>query len=139
MNQLETLRAGRKILDEIMLPHGFIFVAEQFGKSCGGDYACGEYVRGDRKLEIHFRFSLGLVTYHIGALTITHQDYMRALLGKNGANKYPGFSDDPLDAFRDLKYDLANFCNDFLDGKGEELERCVTKAREQPKGFRALG
>ena len=31
-----------------------------------------------------------------------------ALLAPNGGNKFPGFSDDPLDAFRDLAYDLED-------------------------------
>jgi hypothetical protein len=65
---------------------------------------------------------------------------MRALLGKNGGNQYPGFSDDPLAGFRHLSYDLAHFCRDFLNGSGEEFERCVVKAKEQEKikGFKAL-
>jgi hypothetical protein len=65
---------------------------------------------------------------------------MRALLGKNGGSQYPGFSEDPLDGFRDLSYDLSHFCGDFLSGSGEEFEGCVIKAAEQEKvkGFKAL-
>ena len=92
------------------------------------------------KLEIHFRHSLGLVTYQIGSLSLTHDAYMRALLGRGGGNKYPGFSNDPLHGFRHLRYDLSHFCGDFLNGSGEEFERCVVKAHEQEKikGFKAL-
>ena len=109
MNALETFRAGCKILDDVMNPCGFCLIEGASGKSSGGNFASGEYVRGDRKLEIHFRYSLGLVTYRIGSLSLTHESYMRALLGKNGGNQYPGFSDDPLEGFRHLSHDLAHF------------------------------
>ena len=128
------------MLDEVMNPHGFFLVEGASGGSSGGDYARGEYVRGDRRLEIHFRGSLGLVTYHLGDLSLAHTSYMRALLGKNGGNQYPGFSDDPLDGFRHLRHDLSHFCVDFLSGSGEEFGRYVIKAAEQEKikGFKAL-
>lgn len=140
MNALETFRAGCKILDEVMNPHRFFLVEGLSGKSSGGNFASGEYVKDDRRLEIHFRFSLGLVTYHLGSLSLSHESYMQALLGKNGGNQYPGFSDDPLEGFRHLSYDLSHFCEDFLSGSGEEFARCVTKAAEQEKvqGFKAL-
>jgi hypothetical protein len=140
MNALETFRAGCGILDEVLKPLGFTLVEGESGQSSGGNFASGEYVKGDRRVEIHFRHSLGLVTYHIGSLLLTHDAYMRALLGRDGGNKYPGFSDDPLDGFRDLRYDLTHFCGDFLSGTGEEFERCVVKAkeREKIKGFEAL-
>lgn len=123
MKALEILRAGCSILDEVMKPHGFAFVERSSGQSSGGNYASGEYVNGDRRLEIHFRHSLGLVTYHVGSSSLTHRDYMRALLGEDGGNQYPGFSDEPLDGFRHLKYDLSHFCEDFLSGSGEEFKR----------------
>jgi hypothetical protein len=140
MNVIETFRAGLEILDEVLKPHGFTFVEGASGQSSGGNFASGEYVKGDRRLEIHFRSSLGLVTYHMGSLSLTHDDYMRALLGRGGGNKYPGFSADPLDGFRHLNYDLSHFCGDFLHGSEEEFERCVVKAKEQErvKGFKAL-
>ena len=140
MNVIEIFRAGREILDEVMKPHGFTFVEGPSGHSSGGNFASGEYVKGDRRLEIHFRYSPGLVTYHMGSLSLTHDAYMRALLGRGGGDKYPGFSDDPLDGFRHLRYDLSHFCGGFLYGSGEGFERCVVKAREQEKikGFKSL-
>jgi hypothetical protein len=140
MNALASFHAGCKILDEVMNPHGFFLVEGLSGQSSGGNFASGEYVRDDRRIEIHFRFSLGLVTYRLGSLLLAHESYMRALLGKNGGNKYPGFSDDPLDGFRHLSYDLSHFCGDFLGGSGEEFARCAVKAaaQEKIKGFKAL-
>lgn len=123
-----------------MNANGFKLIEWEPGKSSGGNFASGEYVKGDRRLEIHFRYSLGLVTYHMGDLSLPHQAYMRALLGKSGGNKYPGFSNDPLDGFRHLKHDLENFCGDFLAGTGEEFGRCVqaNATAAKPTGFRAL-
>jgi hypothetical protein len=140
MNPFEILLNGCQILDPLMNSCGFTFIERASGKSSGGNFASGEYIKDDRRLELHFRHSLGLVTYHISDLSLSHESYMRALLGLNGGNKYPGFSNDPLDAFRGLSYDLEHYCSDFLKGSGEEFKRCVVKAREQEKvsGFKAL-
>jgi len=71
-------------------PYGFQFVFEKTGSSSGGRFAFGRYVRGDRSLELHFRFTLGLVTYQIGDASLDHESYMRAL-GVYGQNAYPDF------------------------------------------------
>jgi len=140
MIALETFRAGCTILDEVLNRHRFFLIEGLSSESSGGNFASGEYVRDDRRLEIHFRFSVGLVTYHVGSLSLVHDSYMQVLLGKNGGNQYPGFSEDPLDGFRDLRYDLSHFCEDFLNGSGEEFAGCVKKANElaKIKRFKAL-
>ena len=127
------LAKGVEILDPVMNRHGFQFVRGVSGTSSGGQFANGEYVKADRKLEIHFRDSLGLITYHIGTDQMRHEVYMRALLGKDGGNRYPGFSDDPIDAFRDLSADLGTYCSDFLEGDGEVFKRCLAEARRAKK------
>jgi len=136
----EFLKEGRNILDPVMLRHGFSFKEGSAGKSSGGPSASGSYVNGDRTLEIHFRFSLGLVTYHFGQTSMDHESYMNALLGTKGGNKYPGFSEDPLDAFKGLAADLENFATAFLNGNFEEFSRCVVAAEERKKipGFARL-
>src|SRR5208283_2251673 len=53
--------------------------------------------RVDRSLELHFRHSLGLVTYRVGRISLAHEDYMWAVVGQRSATHYPGFSTDPLD------------------------------------------
>jgi hypothetical protein len=130
VNPREILKEGQQILDAVLVPHGFVFKQTAFGKSSGGDYASGRYEREDRHLDIHFRHSLGLVTYHAGALVISHEAYMRSLLGPQGGNRYPSFSDDPLEAFRCLAFDLKTFGSDFLSGAGEEFARCVRIAQD---------
>jgi hypothetical protein len=133
MDPREILRAGQRILEPILVPRGFVFRETGSGKSSGGDYASGMYEKADRFIEFHFRDSLGLVKYHMGTLVISHEAYMRSMLGSRGGNKYPGFSNDPLDGFRDLAFDLENFSIDFLAGSGEEFARCVKISEEQEK------
>ncbi|HEX4948070.1 MAG TPA: hypothetical protein VFZ34_15465 [Blastocatellia bacterium] len=127
----EILHTGCGILDLVMKPHGFSFVAGMAGRGSGGNFASGVYVCGERRLELHFRGSLGLVTYHWGDASVSHQFYMQMLLGKIGGNQYPGFSTDPLDGFRHLAYDLQRFADDFLKGDGEVLRRAAAKEQDE--------
>jgi hypothetical protein len=129
----EILRSGAEILSTFMTSMGFVYIQERAGRGSGGDFASGAYVREDRKLEIHYRHSLGLVTYHIGTSLLRHETLMRALLGPEGGNHYPGFSDDLLDAFRDLLYDLEHFAVDFLSGPGNIFKQCVLDAQAARK------
>ena len=129
----DILLKGVEILDPIMKQHGFEFVWGNAGRSSGGEFASGKYVKGDRILEIHFRHTLGLVTYHIGPDSLRHEIYMRASLGKNGGNRYPCFSDDPLEGFRALRSDLESYCSDFLEGNREKFRQWLAEARAAKK------
>jgi len=129
----EFLRQGCTTLDRILNRRGFAFVPGGSGVSSGGNYASGDYVNGDRRLEIHFRFSLGSVKYHFADQAIEHESYMRAVLGEKGGNRYPGFSDEPLDAFDSLAYDLEHFASAFLNGNYEEFHQCVTSSEKWKK------
>lgn len=136
----EILKRGRVILDPVLQRYGFEFVAGPSGLGSGGRYASGAYVNGNRRLEFHYLFSLGLATYHFGEKSIDHEFYMRALLGTKGGNRYPGFSGDPMDAFKGIAYDVQNFATAFLEGNREEFERHVIAAEELKKipGFARL-
>ena len=67
------------------------------------------------------RFNLGLVRYHVRAESASHDYYMREL-GVQERCHYPGFSEDPKEAFLGLAHDLA-FAGDFLTGTGALLRR----------------
>lgn len=129
MQEEECLNAGVELLTPLLESHGFSFVPLTSGPGSGGWSASGEFRRDHdnelRRLELHFRYSLGLVTYHVGARSLAHVDYMRALKARN---QYPGFSDDPLDGFRHRLHDLEHYASDFLDGPGDEFARCVHEA-----------
>jgi hypothetical protein len=125
----EVLAAGRGIVEPVMAAHGFVWVAGAEGQSSGGTFASGSFVRGNRCLELNFRHSLGLVAYHLGDRSVDHAAYMRAVLGVNGGNQYPGFSSDPIDGFRHLAHDLESFCQSFLSGPDEEFNVIASSTR----------
>jgi hypothetical protein len=130
---IDMLRQGCRILDPLMSEHGFCFIDGGSGRGSGGPFASGSYVNADRKLEIHFRYSLGLVTYHFKHASIDHESYMCSLLGEKRGNKYPGFSDDPLAAFHDLAYDMQNFAVAFLEGDFERFANYASAAEQWKK------
>jgi len=125
------LAAGRAVLEPVLAPEGFEWVPGGAGHSSGGQFASGSFVRGTRRLELHFRFSLGLVTYHVGGTSLDHESYMRVVLGGKGGNQYPGFSSDPMDGFRHLAHDLREFGQAFLSGSGEEFYGIALRARAE--------
>ena len=126
----ELLDAGRIILDPILTKHGFRWAAERTGHGSGGNFASGAYVRGTRRLELHFRFSLGLVSYSLGDRQVSHVDYMLVAVNPDGRRAYPGFSLDPLDGFRHLAEDLAEHASVFLSGTDDELAAMIETATE---------
>jgi hypothetical protein len=141
MNAEELLLAGCQILDPVLVPHGFQFRLVLVGKGSGGHFARGEYCRGQRGLELNFRWSLGVVIYSLGSVSAAHEAVMRAL-GVHGRNEYPGFSDDPLAGFRHLRADIERHGHVFLTGTDAELLDLLTSAKqldsERPKGLAGL-
>ena len=121
VNAGDILRQGNAILESVLGPAGFRFEEIAAGHSSGGHFASGQWRRGDRAIELHVRWSLGLVTYGIGGTTLGHADLMRALHVTARA-AYPGFSDDPLDGFRHLRDDLERFGGAFLSGQLSEAD-----------------
>jgi hypothetical protein len=130
----DQLVAGRELLDPVLLPHGFTFKLERTGVGSGGAFASGNYSRNDRRLELHFRSSLGLVTYHVASASLGHESYMR-LLGVRDKCSYPDFSQSSLDSFRNLASDIERFCSDFLAGDGEEFQRLSASANLLTNGI----
>ncbi len=68
---------------------------------------------------------------------MSHEDYMHAVLGKQHASKYPGFSNQPMDAFRDLLSDMEEHGSDFLVGTDdcllERIEKVNLLSRTGPR------
>jgi len=143
MNPVEVLREGAAVLASILGPDGFTFVETGSGSSSGGHYASGEFRRENRRLELHVRWSLGLVTYHVGDARLSHQDLTRAVAATRHLHEpaqYPGFSDQPVDGFRHLGADLVRFGRVFTQGTAEEFSALVAWVRQhpKPKGLKAL-
>jgi hypothetical protein len=143
MDPVSELERGARELAETLSPAGFDFVLLQSGRSSGGTFASGEFCKADRHLELHFRWSLGLVVYHVGADSLAHDDFVRAVQsteGIQGTQEYPGFSDQPQAAFRGLRADLERFGRVFISGTADEfraLGRWVN-GHPKPTGFGAL-
>jgi hypothetical protein len=129
----KALASGVQTLNEVLGLYGFEYRSLGTVNGSGGAAAAGEFRKGNRGLELHFRYSLGLVTYHLDSTqqeSITHDDYMWSVIGKAFASKYPDFSDDPLEAFRALRSDLEEYGRDFLDGSDSEFLRHIQRAAE---------
>ena len=120
-----SLLEGAEILEKVLAPNDFHFQFHGEGKSSGGTYAWGEFIRGDRRLELHVRFNLGLVRYHAGTESASHDYYMREI-GALERCHYPGFAEDPREAFLGLAHDLA-FVGDFLTGTGALLRQAAMR------------
>jgi hypothetical protein len=120
-----SLLEGADILEEVLAPKDFHFQFHGEGKSSGRTFAWGEFVRGDRRLELHVRFNLGLVRYHVGTESASHDYYMREL-GVRERCHYPGFPEYPKEAFLGLAHDLA-FADDFLTGTGALLRQAAMR------------
>jgi hypothetical protein len=130
----DTLQQGNAILETVLGPAGFRFEWLAAGQSSGGDFASGKWINGNRSIEIHVRFSLGLVTYWIRGAAMGHAELMQALNVKAQA-EYPGYSNDPLDGFRHLRHDLERFGGAFLSGQMTEMDmnRMRSELEKLPK------
>lgn len=137
------LRAGARILSEVLANHRFTFRILEVGASSGGPFASGMFVRGNRRLEFHVRTGLGLVRYHVGPHSASHEHYMRTL-GVLPQCEYPGFPEDPLDPFVRLAHDLR-FAGEFLSGDARLLlqasycELAEASAQAEPEHQRNVG
>jgi len=138
------LERGVAELAEVLGPAGFEFVQTEDGDGSGGPFASGEFLRGDRRLELHVRSSLGLVRYHFGEESLSHEDLVRgvrALEAISTEGQYPGFSNDPRAGFRHLRNDIDRFGAIFLRGGAKAFRALKKWVSKHPKksGIAGLG
>jgi hypothetical protein len=141
----ELLERGVAELTGVLGPAGFEFIQSDEGTDASGAFASGEFLKGDRRLELHVRSGLGLVRYHFGEdeEAMSHEDLVRgvrALEGIAAEGEYPGFSTDPMAGFRHLRHDLDRFGAIFLRG-GAKAYRALKKwVNKHPRksGFAGL-
>lgn len=131
----DRLLAGAEILAPVLRPHGFVFKLETHDKGSGGQFASGAFSKDNRRLELHFRHSLGMVSYHIGQDSLDHETYMR-LLGVYGRNQYPDFPQEPMESFHHLAADVQEYCENFTSGDGEQFRSLAMAFKKDPSMFR---
>jgi hypothetical protein len=141
----DLLARGVAELAEVLGPAGFEFIETDDGSSNGGTFASGEFLRGDRRLELHVRSSLILVRYHFdNDESLSHEDLVRgvrALEAISQEGQYPGFSSDPMAGFHHLRHDLERFGAVFLRGGAKAFRALKKWVTKHPKrsGFAGLG
>lgn len=122
MSTARTILAdGIAIIEPFLRSHNFKYERGAEGTGSGGEFARGRFVGRDRTIELHVRRALGLVRYHVGEYSLSHDEYMKAVTGSKG--EYPGYSSDPLDGFRHLLDDLRRHGRTFLSGDEQEFGR----------------
>jgi predicted RNA-binding Zn-ribbon protein involved in translation (DUF1610 family) len=135
----KTMSRGLAEIAPLLAEHGFELTARGSSKGSGGHFATADFTRGDRAIHLWLRSGLS-VRYELGEHTLDHGEYMMALLGSGGGNRFPPYLHDPLEGFRALRFDLERYCGDLLEGSGEEFLRCCREARERrdESGFRRV-
>ena len=131
------LVAGPEILAFVLRPHGFVFRLEANGNGSGGEFSSGAFHRDNRRLELHFRYSLGLVSYHVDRYSLDHETYMR-LLGVYGKNQYPDFPTDPMHSFHHLAADIDKYCDSFTTGDGSKFHELANAFQQNPTMFKGV-
>jgi hypothetical protein len=126
------LDQGIAILAPALLSSDFKHVPGGRGFGSGGPSAEAAFTRKRQVLSLHFRHSLGLVTYRWRGIELSHQEFLRGV-GRTGT--YPGFSDDPLDGFRHLRADLEGPLKGWVTGRYRDFA-AAAKAAETPPASR---
>jgi hypothetical protein len=140
----DLLERGVVELAQVLGPAEFEFIETDDGATNGGTFASGEFLRADRRLELHVRSSLVLVRYHFDDESLSHEELVRgvrALDGIAAEGQYPGFSTDPMAGFRHLRHDLDRFGAIFLRGGAKAFRALKKWVNKHPKksGLAGLG
>ena len=85
-----------------------------------------------------------MVRYHFGDESLAHEDLVRgvrALEGISAEGEYPGFSEDPMAAFRHLRNDLDRFGAIFLRSGAKAFRALKKWVNKHPRksGLAGLG
>ncbi len=128
----EQLLDGAAILGELLEPAGFAFALLTIGNSSGGRFAIGEFTRGNHRLELHYRFGLGIVIYHVGDCSLPHAELMRSQ-GFSKQAEFPTVLDKSLLGFHAVLSDLRNYGGPFLNADASQFAILVEWCAKNPK------
>jgi hypothetical protein len=127
----EVLGQGKTILHPVLDSAGFVpKTSAVSGDGSGGRFVEQRWTNGARSIVVWVRFGLGSVRYAWGDDVFDHRDVAEAI----GARcSYPGFSEDPVDAFRHLADDLAGPMAALLDDRHEHVHQTMVTWVPSPR------
>ena len=128
MDPDQMMAAGRAVLEPVLAPHGFRFESLEVGRSGGGAYTIAHFFRGARSVELHVRQALTDVVYRVGPAALPHADYMRLVVPSGKQACWQARGGEPMQAFRDLRADLADYGSDFMTSDDATLRDALTRA-----------
>ncbi len=136
----DMLIQGSELLKPLLTPCGFTFNHLFTGTSSGGRASVGEFVRDRHRLELHYRWGLGIVNYHVRGFSLSHEEFMRAL-GAQKEAAFPTVLNKTLLGFEALLADLSRYGKPFTHGSTSDFESLALWCRNNPRkiGFGALG
>jgi hypothetical protein len=140
----QLLERGVAELTPVLGPAGFEFIQSDDSADSIGPFATGEFLKGDRRLELEVRSSLTRVRYHFGDESLAHEDLVRGVRTLDGISEeahYPGFSSDPMAGFRHLRHDIEFFGAIFLRGGAKAFRALKKWVNKHPRksGLAGLG
>jgi arsenate reductase len=125
----EWLKSGASLLDDVFRPHAFKFGGVREQTTGNRSIAVGTFQRRGRAVELQVRSGVLVAVYLANGKRLPHPEYLERL-GVASQMRFPGFSKDPLNAFRRLRADLLRFGKPFLTGKG--LKEFEGESRPSP-------
>jgi len=132
---LKMMSDGAEYMKAALEPFGFKFRILKTGNSSGGKFCEAKFTRDNRRIELHFRWSLGLVRYHYGNINASHESYIEAL-GMQNKSQFPGFYEDELEGFQKLAQDIDLIRSDFIEGDCNILHKAAeTGARRDAEKY----
>lgn len=130
----ERFTQGVALLVAVLGPHGFVFAEGAPTRANDGLLVVhGRFEREGRALVVTDHDGLRAVRYTLGALAITHEAYMLAVLGRGGSNMFPAVRGNPLDAYRHLAHDLRTYAHVFLRGTDAQFARIAALAEREAR------
>lgn len=125
---------GVALLLGVVGPHGFAFAESPPARANDGLLVLsGRFERGTRVLAVTDHDGLAAAHYTLDAVTITHDAYMLAVLGRDGSNMFPSFRGDLLDGWRHLAHDLRTYAHVFLRGSDAQFARVAAIAQREAR------
>lgn len=132
IDPVKVLAEGNALLSAVLTPAGFSLGPTKNVDGSGGAAAVAVWTKRRQSIELHMRYGLGIVDYGWGwgRKKFSHRHLCDAL---SCEHEYPGFSTDPLDAFRHLAADLARDPLNRVLGPDHRKVRKAARAWKPPK------